>query len=130
MWPQFEYSIFIFRSKDALILTQTKIEAPVALGGAGLDLQNDVTSQKLAMFFPAHQRRPLYDLCQTWANFKVMLSPGLLSQPIDAVNEYFGCQIALYFAFLGHYTNWLAPAAIVGLGCFIAQLVQGKANLK
>jgi len=35
-------------------------------------------------------------------------------QPLAAVNDYFGEQVALYFAFVGHYLVWLAPAALVG----------------
>ncbi|CAH1965740.1 unnamed protein product [Acanthoscelides obtectus] len=40
-------------------------------------------------------------------------------QPLDYIKEYFGVKIALYFAWLGFYTHMLAPAAIVGLACFI-----------
>ncbi|XP_057310840.1 anoctamin-4-like isoform X2 [Hydractinia symbiolongicarpus] len=40
-------------------------------------------------------------------------------QPIPAIKDYFGEKIALYFAWLGFYTMFLVPAAIVGFLCFL-----------
>ncbi|XP_006875294.1 PREDICTED: anoctamin-7 [Chrysochloris asiatica] len=45
-------------------------------------------------------------------------------QPLDHVRRYFGEKVALYFAWLGFYTGWLLPAAVVGtlvflVGCFM-----------
>ncbi|CAB0010579.1 unnamed protein product [Nesidiocoris tenuis] len=40
-------------------------------------------------------------------------------QPLWLVRKYFGDKIALYFAWLGFYTEMLIPAAIVGLLCFM-----------
>ena len=40
-------------------------------------------------------------------------------QPIDAIKEYFGEKVALYFAWLGFYTTFLVPAAILGIICFV-----------
>uniref|UniRef100_A0A8C9WKH9 Anoctamin n=1 Tax=Scleropages formosus TaxID=113540 RepID=A0A8C9WKH9_SCLFO len=40
-------------------------------------------------------------------------------QPLDHIREYFGEKVALYFAWLGFYTGWLLPAAIVGLLVFL-----------
>ncbi|VDN12920.1 unnamed protein product [Dibothriocephalus latus] len=40
-------------------------------------------------------------------------------QPLDHIREYYGESIALYFAWLGCYTQWLLPAGIVGLACFL-----------
>ena len=36
-------------------------------------------------------------------------------QPLDEIKVYFGEKVALYFAFIGFYTNWLIPFSIVGL---------------
>jgi len=44
-------------------------------------------------------------------------------QPLDAIKEYFGVKVALYFAWLGFYTKMLVPAAILGVFCFIFGLM-------
>ena len=44
-------------------------------------------------------------------------------QPLDHIREYFGERIAIYFAWLGFYTGWLLPAALVGLAVFLYGLV-------
>jgi Calcium-activated chloride channel len=38
---------------------------------------------------------------------------------LDAVRDYFGVKIALYFAWLGFYTNLLIAPSIVGLLTFL-----------
>ncbi|KAJ8319968.1 hypothetical protein KUTeg_001555 [Tegillarca granosa] len=40
-------------------------------------------------------------------------------QPLDHIREYFGEKIGIYFAWLGFYTAWLLPAAIVGIIVFV-----------
>ncbi|XP_053362770.1 anoctamin-7 [Clarias gariepinus] len=40
-------------------------------------------------------------------------------QPLDHIREYFGEKVALYFAWLGFYTGWLLPAAVVGFLMFL-----------
>ncbi|XP_058155689.1 anoctamin-7 isoform X3 [Dasypus novemcinctus] len=40
-------------------------------------------------------------------------------QPLDHVRRYFGEKVALYFAWLGFYTGWLLPAAVLGTLVFI-----------
>uniref|UniRef100_A0A4X2L7R0 Anoctamin n=1 Tax=Vombatus ursinus TaxID=29139 RepID=A0A4X2L7R0_VOMUR len=44
-------------------------------------------------------------------------------QPLDHVREYFGEKVAIYFAWLGFYTAWLLPAAIVGTLVFLSGLL-------
>nr|XP_014346126.1 PREDICTED: anoctamin-7-like [Latimeria chalumnae] len=39
-------------------------------------------------------------------------------QPFDHIRQYFGEKITLYFAWLGFYTAWLIPAAIMGVLVF------------
>lgn len=52
-------------------------------------------------------------------------------QPLWLIRKYFGDKIALYFAWLGFYTEMLIPAAIVGLLCFLYGLMSmdSKDNL-
>jgi len=61
---------------------------------------------------PGSQR---YLLATEWA----AMSKGLKYQPVDAIKEYFGVKIGLYFAWLGFYTHMLIFAAILGLICFL-----------
>uniref|UniRef100_A0A665X608 Anoctamin n=1 Tax=Echeneis naucrates TaxID=173247 RepID=A0A665X608_ECHNA len=60
-----------------------------------------------------NQRQILYHYwARWWRWFKY--------QPLDHIREYFGEKIALYFAWLGFYTAWLLPAAVVGTLVFVS----------
>ncbi|XP_015788170.1 anoctamin-7 isoform X2 [Tetranychus urticae] len=59
-----------------------------------------------------NKRQVLY---QYWARWSCWYK----YQPLDHVQQYFGEKIAIYFAWLGFYTSWLLPAAVVGLLVFI-----------
>ena len=41
-------------------------------------------------------------------------------QPLHLVRRYFGDKMALYFAWLGFYTQMLIPASIIGVITFIS----------
>ncbi|XP_062591688.1 anoctamin-1-like isoform X2 [Saccostrea cucullata] len=59
-----------------------------------------------------NERKLLFDYWANWRNcFKV--------QPLDHVRGYFGEKIAIYFAWLGFYTQMLIPASLIGLIVFI-----------
>ncbi|KAM5228660.1 anoctamin-7 [Ctenodactylus gundi] len=63
------------------------------------------------------QRQVLYWHWARWSKWSKY-------QPLDHVRRYFGEKVALYFAWLGFYTGWLLPAAVVGtvvflVGCFM-----------
>ncbi|XP_036393347.1 anoctamin-7 [Megalops cyprinoides] len=57
-------------------------------------------------------RQILHQYWARWACWKKY-------QPLDHMREYFGEKIALYFAWLGFYTGWLLPAAVVGTVVFL-----------
>jgi len=54
-------------------------------------------------------------LRRDWARFGRILK----FQPYGPIKDYFGSEIALYFAWLGFYTAWLVPLAIIGLAVFL-----------
>ncbi|KAG9332753.1 hypothetical protein JZ751_014852 [Albula glossodonta] len=49
-------------------------------------------------------------------------------QPLDHIREYFGEKIAIYFAWLGFYTAWLLPAALVGTFVFVSGIMTMGSN--
>ncbi|PAA80633.1 hypothetical protein BOX15_Mlig004871g1 [Macrostomum lignano] len=65
------------------------------------------------------QQKPELNLRQLlhlhWANWRCWYK----FQPLDHVRDYFGEKIAFFFAWLGFYTTWLAPATLVGVFVFV-----------
>lgn len=59
------------------------------------------------------QRQVLFKHWARWGKWRKY-------QPLDHVRRYFGEKVALYFAWLGFYTGWLLPAAVVGTVVFLA----------
>ncbi|XP_073830259.1 anoctamin-6 isoform X1 [Musca autumnalis] len=54
-------------------------------------------------------------LLSEWANIRKWKH----LQPLDAIKEYFGAKVAIYFAWLGFYTHMLIPVSIFGILFFI-----------
>ncbi|KAI5105450.1 hypothetical protein C0J45_5122, partial [Silurus meridionalis] len=59
--------------------------------------------------FPLCDEKKLKALGKEW-----YLKKSLWGQPLDTINDYFGCSIAFYFSFLDFYTWALVPPAILG----------------
>lgn len=72
-------------------------------------IARSVTRKVVYQVFPIHEPAKLQKLQSTWVR------NVLERQPIGDIREYFGVQIALYFAWLGHYTTALCIPAIVGI---------------
>ncbi|XP_008469599.2 anoctamin-7-like [Diaphorina citri] len=66
-------------------------------------------------------RQVLYEYWARWGRWYKY-------QPLSHIREYFGEKIAIYFAWLGFYTGWLLPAAIVGLLVFLYGVVTMNTN--
>ncbi|KAF6210699.1 hypothetical protein GE061_013806 [Apolygus lucorum] len=78
-------------------------------------------SKKCSRTGPMNPREVLY---QYWARWGCWYK----YQPLDHIREYFGEKIAIYFAWLGFYTAWLLPAAMVGLVVFLYGVVTMHSN--
>lgn len=77
----------------------------------GLHLEKLLASGSILAYYPLHDAATQDVLQASWLPWDHM--PW--DQPIDAIKDYFGEKIGLYFEFLGHYTTWLLPLAIVGV---------------
>lgn len=123
----------ILRMADRLKLVQLIIERSrnpdlaTGLRGAGVNLQEIVLKGKAMGAFALQNslnsaetgEYTVDELFEKWNGW--LKAPW--NQPLDDIRDYFGEKIALYFAFLGHYTKWLFPAAFLGAAVFIHQLV-------
>ncbi|XP_028834421.1 anoctamin-8 isoform X1 [Denticeps clupeoides] len=63
----------------------------------------------IVQMFPLHEPRILRQLMTSW------VQAVCESQPLDDICDYFGVKIAMYFAWLGFYTNSMLYPAVVGL---------------
>ncbi|RHY91348.1 hypothetical protein DYB35_013460 [Aphanomyces astaci] len=107
----------LFSSTQRMLLTKSIMTN--THGGAGLDLYKILHNKTLAAFYPAHEPTERSELAAAWLSWHFW--PW--QQPLPSIQSYFGSKIALYFAFLAHYTTWLMGAGVVGLGLWIPQLV-------
>jgi len=86
-----------------------------------IDTFDDLINPKHAAilaFFPLHDPVERDRLAETVFSMNVL--PG--EEPGDAVRNYFGEEIALYFKFLSHYTKFLAPLSVLGSAVFMYML--------
>ncbi|CAH3023696.1 unnamed protein product [Porites evermanni] len=89
-------------------------------------LENLILSGAYVAAYPLHDGLDVLERDKTPKNDRQCLKrdcarPGRLCkyQPYDAINKYFGSEIAMYFAWVGFYTGMLAPLAIIGLIVFL-----------
>ncbi|XP_028899707.2 uncharacterized protein LOC105217978 isoform X2 [Zeugodacus cucurbitae] len=74
----------------------------------------------IVQVFPLHETRSLTLLQSSWV--KQIFAP----QPLDDIAEYFGVKVALYFAWLGHYTCALGVPAVFGTILYAALWGKGQ----
>lgn len=70
---------------------------------------------------PGNQRALLL---KEWGN----MNNWLRHQPLDCIKNYFGVKVALYFSWLGFYTNMLIVPSIIGVMCFTYGLLTMYSN--
>ncbi|KAM6977247.1 anoctamin-7 [Aplochiton taeniatus] len=68
-----------------------------------------------------NQRQVLFEYWARWSRWYQY-------QPLDHIRGYFGEKIALYFAWLGFYTAWLLPVALVGTFVFVSGIMSMSSN--
>ncbi|CAM9486276.1 unnamed protein product [Ascophyllum nodosum] len=108
-----------FSSVHRIKLTRRIIESSHA-NGCGMNVSTLMANEALKGFFPFHDEDRRTSLFERW--IKVYSLPR--AQPLSEIKDYLGEKIALYFAFLGHYTTWLGPLSIVGTIMAIDQLIE------
>jgi hypothetical protein len=104
----------IFRSVDRLKLI-SMIIASKGPGGCGLDIRKLLKHECILAFMPLHDMVELRALEVNWLTFFAW--PW--NQPVDQIKDYFGEKVGLYFKWLGWYTAWLIPAAVMGFGFWL-----------
>uniref|UniRef100_A0A8C5C023 Anoctamin n=1 Tax=Gadus morhua TaxID=8049 RepID=A0A8C5C023_GADMO len=62
----------------------------------------------ICQMFPLHEQRILGQLMTSW------VQAVCEKQPLDDICDYFGVKIAMYFAWLGFYTNSMLYPAVIG----------------
>ena len=111
-----------FPESTRLKLVALLLIAGISQGGADLEPRSLLLEKTIVGYFPLHDYEVKKRLAADWTNWFSL--PW--NQPVDAVRDYFGEKIALYFAFLGHYCSWLMGPAAMGLA--VQLVVAGTGN--
>ena len=99
-----------FKSVDRLKLISSILQSSIHEGGCGLDIDKLKADDCILGFMCLHDLQELNVLEDQWLVYLQL--PWNLDY--DSIRAYFGEQIAFYFLWLGHYTSWSIPAAIIG----------------
>jgi len=93
----------------------------------GLNLDDWVSEGVLNGYWAMHGHGRRYQLVDNWASFRHICS---WTQPLKMIFEYFNSKTALYFAFVGYYSAWLAVSAFFGVACEVYAYVQPQEKNK
>ncbi|XP_030236706.1 anoctamin-7 isoform X5 [Gadus morhua] len=88
------------------LLSEEVFSAAYPLHEGSYEVPRGVTSDRLSV------RQVLFQYWARWGSW-------YRYQPLDHIRDYFGEKVALYFAWLGFYTGWLVPAAVMGTVVFL-----------
>jgi len=111
-----------FRSVDRLKLTASVLDAKVHHGGCNIDTHMHLARKALLGFYPLHSHQEKRALQARWTVRWALPN----AQPFDGIKDYFGEKVALYFAWLGHYTTWLISAAAAGFVASVNMWADGN----
>lgn len=84
------------------------------------NLESLIDDGSLIAHFPLHNRVTRLQLSENWLPWSI----PAWGQPIDAIKNYFGEKIGLYFEFLGHYTTWLLYLTIAGAAMCVEVVIE------
>lgn len=127
----------IFSVTDRLYIVQQLLQnARFARGHDGVGLQRLLLDGAYIAGYPLHDgpgstkevEAPMNNrqrLESDWARF----GRSFKYQPYDAIKDYFGHEVGLYFAWMGFYTAMLIPLAIVGLLVFIYGIASASSHI-
>jgi hypothetical protein len=99
----------VFRNVDRVRLTTSILERHLNLGFLEV-------GKYMLDFFPMHDSDEVEWLKRNWVfNMNILPFPGAQTQPIGAIRNYYGEKVALYFAWLEHYSRALFFPTVLGL---------------
>ena len=113
MYHKYYHTASIFRGVDRLKLILSIISQRESDGGAGYDYEKALELGCLAEsgIFPLHDEDELLPALNQVMNFSTL--PWNI--PLEAVKDYYGEKIGLYFTWLCFYTSWLSVASVLGI---------------
>lgn len=116
----------IFRQVDRIKLLSVILKAPKQVRGCQFKIQHLIEDSKhpLSAFYPLHEQEKLKQLENKMARFD-----SLTVMPLESIRDYFGEQIAFYFAFLQFYAKVLLIPAFFGSIVFVWQIIAGKTDV-
>ena len=109
----------IFRGVDRLKLIHSIITSNDK-SCARIDIYRLLEEECILAYFPLHDIIELGRLEKKW--LLLCQYPG--NQDVDAVKDYFGEKIGMYFLWVGHYTSWLAVAALFGFAVWLNRIAE------
>ncbi|XP_077452165.1 anoctamin-9 isoform X2 [Stigmatopora argus] len=83
--------------------------------GTGESLRELMKTKVFEARFCLHEKMKQRDLTESWARWTACFQ----GQPINAVRDYFGEKVALYYLWLGWYTYMLIIPALIGVIVFL-----------
>jgi hypothetical protein len=112
-----------FTNSHRILLTygiMVDIKAKLGKKGKMINIKHLLQEQVYTEFFPLHDGTYSSKGTNMRANLnRKWVGSYLSKQPIEEIRQYMGEKVALYFAWLGFYTQWLAFATVVGFIVFL-----------